>query len=425
MSFQAFKMIGGSGGGTLSDPQKATALFYCQQCRKNFINEEALQNHKWSSESFRCDGCRRTFCSLKKLRTHQRSTQHCYCKTCDHFFAAAESLKSHCAALHIDINDQKKKSAGATQGFHCCDCERDFVSEQALTQHCEMKVHTKKDPKTKSHPCSKCKRIFKSQKALQQHLASLAHKPLGDVKCVASSDCKGRFSSPSGLVQHLESGKCCSGMTRKKLNGLVQSNDVDRIISAGPQEKGLISSAPQNSDSNSDSDSDDGVPIYTPISSGSLTPALNPTVHDLLNTLLFENTSTDSLLSGLLAPQSSTELSDQAQTPTIASLFCPLCPPTRKAFVNTVALEMHLASPKHAPKAFHCPKNLFAPSTSAVSKKKNRAAVIMEFSTLSGLTQHLESGACRGGKGGLKAAMKLLEKRLTEIGFKHQSLLRI
>lgn len=86
---------------------------------------------------------------------------------------------------------------------------------------------------------------------------------------------------------------------------------------------------------------------------------------------------------------------------------------------------MHLVSAKHALKVFHCPENLFT-SPSAASKKKNSAATLSkQFSTLSGLTQHLESGACKGGKAGLKAAIKLLEERLTEIGFQHQGLLKI
>lgn len=455
----------------LLDHQIAKGHFYCQQCCKKFVNEDALRQHKSAGRSFRCDECEVTFCSKKKLESHQISSQHCYCAICNRLFIAAEALKQHIAALHTNmcstcgknfriaeflrqhqiatehrycsqckiffsdqqsleqhkrlgshlvsqgVQNQKKKSSGATPEFHCCDCDRDFVNEQALTQHCDMKIHN-----TETRQCPKCKRIFQSQKSLQQHLASLAHKPLSDIKCVASSDCKGRFSSPSGLVQHLESGMCCSGMTRKKLNELVQSNDVDRVISAGPQKKGLISSAPQDSDSDSDSDSNDGVPIYTPISSGSLTPGLRPTVYDMLNTLLSENTSSDSLLSGLLTPRSSIDFSDQSLIPTVSSLFCPLCPPTRKAFINIEALEMHLASPKHAPKSFHCPTNLFLPPYS-VGKKKNHTAAL--FSTLSGLTQHLESGACKGGKAGLKAAMKLLEQRLMDIGFQHQGLLKI
>lgn len=457
----------------LFDHQKATGHCHCQQCNQNFVHEEALQQHKSAARSLWCGDCGKIFCYDNNLRSHQLSCQQCYCKVCHRIFAAAESLKQHCDALHTNTcrtcgknfdyaevlrqhqianehcyckqckitfedeesmkqhkrsrnhlvnpgtQDQHKKSSENTPEFHCCDCDRSFISEQALEQHSHTKVK-----KTKSHPCPKCKRVFKSQGALENHLSSLAHKPLSDIKCVASSGCKARFSSPSGLVQHLESGNCCSGMTRKKLNGLVQSNDVDRVITAGPQGKDLISSAPHEFDSDSDSDSNEGVPIYTPISSGSRTPILKPTVHEMLNTFLAGNTSSHSL-SGLLTPRSSIDLSDGTVTPTITSLFCPLCPPTRKAFINTEALAMHLASPKHAPKDFHCPKDLLLPP-SAVSKKQNpAAAVIKQFSTLSGLTQHLESGACKGGKAGLKAAVKMLEKRLMEMGFPHQSLLKI
>ncbi|MCJ1427147.1 hypothetical protein MMC29_005050 [Sticta canariensis] len=432
-----------------------------------------MQQHKSAAGSFKCGSCRRIFCYENDLQSHQLSSQHCYCNFCNQFFDTAKNLKQHCDAVHTNIcrtcgkhfnyaevlrqhqmanehcyckrcktlledeesmkrhklskdhlvnlrpQNQHKKSSGDTPELHCCDCDRDFVSEQALKQHSHTTVR-----KTKSHPCPKCKRVFRSQSALEQHMASLAHKPLSDVKCVASSDCNCRFSSPSALIQHLEGGKCCSGMTREKLNELVRSNDVDRVISAGPQEKELISSAPHDSISDSDSDSNDGVPIYTPISTGSLTPILKPTIHEMLNTLLSENTFSESL-SGLLDPQSGIDLSDRTRIPTITSLFCPLCPPTRKAFISTEALAMHLASPKHAPKAFHCPKDLSLPPSAANEKQNPAAAPIKSFSTLSGMTQHLESGACKGGKAGLKAAVKLLEKRLLEIGFKHQGLLKI
>ncbi|MCJ1469089.1 hypothetical protein MMC07_007722 [Pseudocyphellaria aurata] len=402
----------------MSNQQNATKRSHCQQCGKNFINDGALQQHKSATQSIRCD-CGKPFCYRSHLQLHQVANEHRYCSPCKMFFKDEQSTKQHkYSKTHLDkTQDQKKKSSGKTSEFHCCDCEKDFASEQALDQHTHMKVHDK------THPCPKCKRIFQSKGALANHLASIFHKPLSDLKCPASAKCKGRFSSPSALVQHLESGTCGSGMTRKKLNELVQTNDVDRVISAGPREKDLISSAPQNPESDSDSDSDDGVPIYTPVSSGSLTPILKPKVHDMLNTLFSDNTSRDSLLSGLLTPRSSVDLPDGALISTVSSLFCPLCPPTQKAFVDTRALEMHLASPKHAPKAFHCPTNLFL-SPVAGKKGKSAAAVSKQFSTLSGLTQHLESGACKGGKAGLKAAVELLEKRLSEMGFKHQGLLK-
>jgi len=45
------------------------------------------------------------------------------------------------------------------------------------------------------------------------------------------------------------------------------------------------------------------------------------------------------------------------------------------------------------------------------------------FSTLSGLAQHLESGACEGGRATLHKAAEFIEDRLREIGMKKVKLL--
>lgn len=469
----------------LFDHQKSTGHCYCHQCDKNFVHEEALQQHKATGQhcskchcklcgmsfptkesleqhsaalhSSRCGVCEKVFRSPVVLQQHQIANEHCYCKPCALFFAKREGLQQHCAALHpltcgiccrkfakIDalraharstshslcqecgryfINpsalDQHQKSFHRSQ-FHCCDCDRDFVDELALNQHLHTKIHQK--PVT--YPCSKCKRSFKSKDALNQHLASLIHKPLSDIKCVASMQCKGRFSAPSAMIQHLESGACCSGLNRKKLNLLVQSNDVDRVISDGLGKRILLLPPRDNSDSDCDSesssDSCNGVPIFTPISSRAASPMLTPVSHGISNGFFSQNTSTNSLVPGLLTPRSSLDLSELKPSLAIRGLFCPLCPPKRKAFLNIAALEMHLASPKHAAKIFHCPSNLLAPT-----KTGKKADVLpARFSTLSGLTLHVESGACKGGKATLKAAIRLVEERLKDMGFQNPALLK-
>jgi hypothetical protein len=51
---------------------------------------------------------------------------------------------------------------------------------------------------------------------------------IDDMECVAHDSrhggCQRRFSSPSALLHHLESGACPSDMIRRKLNLLVQAN---------------------------------------------------------------------------------------------------------------------------------------------------------------------------------------------------------
>ncbi|KAL8770733.1 MAG: hypothetical protein Q9209_003600 [Squamulea sp. 1 TL-2023] len=101
-------------------------------------------------------------------------------------------------------------------------------------------------------------------------------------------------------------------------------------------------------------------------------------------------------------------------------VLCPLCPASSRGFRTMQALGNHLASPAHAPKIFHCPVDLVG----SEKKGKQPEALIKEFSTLSGLTQHVESGACEGGRKKLEGAMGFVQERLKELGFKDVRLLK-
>jgi hypothetical protein len=61
-------------------------------------------------------------------------------------------------------------------------------------------------------------------------------------------------------------------------------------------------------------------------------------------------------------------------------------------------------SAAHAPKIFRCPTALLQEVTSGIARKEK------SFSTLSGLLQHLESGACHG-KGTLRLVFKYVEEQ--------------
>lgn len=82
------------------------------------------------------------------------------------------------------------------------------------------------------------------------------------------------------------------------------------------------------------------------------------------------------------------------------------------------ALHEHAASAKHDPKLFHCPVDLM-PRGGGGSEKEVKA-----FSTLGGLTQHVESEACKGGKKMLETAMEFVQERLRELGFEGVRLLK-
>lgn len=96
---------------------------------------------------------------------------------------------------------------------------------------------------------------------------------------------------------------------------------------------------------------------------------------------------------------------------------CPLCP-HRPAFRSAAAFQAHVNSAAHAPHLFHCP--LLLAQELASDKKPVR---IKSFSTLSGLAQHLEAGACRGGLVSFRQTIKYVESQLSLLGFGHIRLL--
>jgi hypothetical protein len=97
------------------------------------------------------------------------------------------------------------------------------------------------------------------------------------------------------------------------------------------------------------------------------------------------------------------------------TLQCPLCPKKRNSFVNAQALQQHMDSPFHSAKVYHCPKKLSLSSSGKKGEKKEQGKY---FSTLAGLSQHLETGACKGGKRAFLQCIDLIQGRLDQLGFR-------
>lgn len=272
--------------------------------------------------------------------------------------------------------------------FRCCDCDKGFVNSLALRHHLRDKIHGVPKNVTKKKPhCGKCDRSFKNEKALQQHTDSVVHRPISNIGCLAGKfGCEARFTSPSAMIHHLECGSCPSGFDRELLNSAIIKHDVDHIITSRAAQD-LLSP--------------------TPSSFESLTPEC-------------WTPSTDTETGGALLTPSSGQLSAPSFFNTsmtvnlnkVTSLRCPLCPPGHRAFKTQQGLWSHIASPAHALKIFNCPLVILAPG----SKKKKGHKKTKHFSTLSGLAQHIEAGACRGGMSGLKATVVYLEEKLASMG---------
>ncbi len=291
--------------------------------------------------------------------------------------------------------------------FCCCDCDRDFVHEQALLQHLADKIHK---PRTKpkvsffrlfTWVCEQCGREFRDEKGLEQHGLSVIHKSLSNIKCIADRRCKKQFTSPDAWLHHLESGACPSKMTRDKLHSAVQSSDVNRLITEGSIQEYTALMGPAVSGTTSITES----VIFTPITDESFGGFRSPP-------------DTWELQSGMLTLNSGSsqpllEDSSLAMRPT-----CPLCPFGRKPFKSLEALRNHLSSPAHSPKVFHCPL-YFA----GLEDDRKVSQLMRYFSTLSGLMQHLESGACQGGRATFRKTVEYIEHNLGKTGLRKLRLL--
>ncbi len=108
-----------------------------------------------------------------------------------------------------------------------------------------------------------------------------------------------------------------------------------------------------------------------------------------------------------------TKLDSSSHNNTISqTLRCHLCGPNRKPFHSLRAYHAHMNSAAHAPKIFHCPLS-FMPKV-----KLHDISKIRYFSTLGGLTQHLESGRCEGGLEMYRKAISCVEEQLELLGLK-------
>ena len=110
----------------LYDEETGEPLPYCERCERVFVDDTALDQHTQNSgQHFFCKPCGREFVSRISLKQHwQNSSYHSstYCRRCELNFIDEEALHDH-------------KSSRTSQHFMCEPCDLDYHTSEDLRQH--------------------------------------------------------------------------------------------------------------------------------------------------------------------------------------------------------------------------------------------------------------------------------------------------
>lgn len=444
-------------------------------------HEAVLEVCPAPTKNYPCPTCRQCFTKKASRKAHQRENMHAYCNNCNAIFLKEGRYRLHmkfhhpdqaitilvatefrCCDCELDFTDEgaledhlrtdvhglkkedaekkwmermerkerkKKKKEMNKEGEEKKKKERIERRKEKEEKKKQEKKRRKEEEKKKvkdtkrerqekekkgkkqEQPeegnqqlkCEKCERTFKNQHAVEQHLKSVRHNPLSNIKCVADAKCKKRFNCPSAQLRHLESGACVSGMTKTKLNAAIAANDTEQIITLG----GGMAQWQKEEDSSATSTSQMRSPILTPTST-SFSDSYPP--------------------SGILTPTSTLSTNENFHSMLTLQLRnqngyqkCQLCPPSHTRTFKPSGLQDHLSSSVHAQVSkslplpvideisFRCP--------SALMVEGSGEKPIKQFLTLSGLAQHLESGACNGGKATFRRVVEYVQEEMKALGF--------
>jgi len=387
------------------DKCKLMGLHYCIPCKKPFFTKASLSNHELNIHPL-------VFCKICNINypletSHGISESHItackekglYCEECKKTFYTDGDMKTHIRTQH---------NSSRPSGFHCVNCNKSFPSNSQFLRHirggCVL-------TEVKSYACDPCGLSFQSHRELNQHFASNNHKT---IKCPGGDACDRRFKTLPAMIMHLESGACVSKLNRASIDALVRSRDIAGAVTikgipapaAAGQLTGVfdaqystINSVQQALTEKMDADTDvkdEFDDILTP----GLTLNSTPTPLSTAPTSI-----------GCFNP---TAKEFEPQLPFIQS--CPIC---GQKF-SSKGLQMHVASPVHATPAYHCPNDFLA--SIGLSEKDNHTEERV-FKSLSSLMQHIEAGACKGGKESWEKTMKFLEAALEGFGISGVKLL--
>ncbi|EKM51998.1 uncharacterized protein PHACADRAFT_150910 [Phanerochaete carnosa HHB-10118-sp] len=267
-----------------------------------------------------------------------------YCTRCDRQFRSTNAFKQHVE----------------TSSYHhyCEPCGRDFVTPVGLIQHfvqsprhfycqrCNEHFDAKEERslhrRTKHYYCPRCDAIFEFEVGLHEHNRQK------HFYCVS---CKRVFNSQSNLDAHMKSSLHTSPIiecTAPSCGRLfLNRGDLAKHWEAGTCSSGLDRAG------------------------------LNEAIIEADTRRMF--TDPDRLLTGSSGPSGRTARETQA-TKAVRGKHAYKCTLCNKTFKAKRGLDAHLSSPAHAERIYRCP-----PRADGCDS---------EFTTLSALMQHAESGRC-------------------------------
>ncbi|KAL2834791.1 hypothetical protein BJY01DRAFT_259377 [Aspergillus pseudoustus] len=202
---------------------------------------------EWNGEDYRCTLCDRYFNSRTALFSRCRYTsQHDWCERCTRVFRSPAAKQAHikaawchniCQVCDADLETPTERMNHIkTVHYYCQPCSRTFAQAETFQKH-NVDVH---------HMCVHCKQSFKNENNLRMHKQK--HLPR-NLFCYGT-DCCYAFKSFSGMLIHIESGNCMSGIDEEDLDVAVAvfcaNNDYTLSCTPGYRYECMACFAPFN-----------------------------------------------------------------------------------------------------------------------------------------------------------------------------------
>ena len=428
--------------------------FECTDCQRSFSSDQALDHHLTS------DGHAKVIAlaalaeaefqaaAIKKAQLEEANLR---CEACDREFVNLQALRQHKQSLkHKPLSELKCPLSNK--------CTATFSSPSALLFHLESggcksgMTRNKLNALVYQHDSDR--HITSTAHANRIHITAVSEASHASIAPGSSASNRARsvsidssrtsigITTPAGS----EAGSTVSpeefmkarrrnvyeelGSEAKSAKVSAASDSSNSLIgngvvvtpAASTTDSGTVIYTPSASDTSSTLDSD-GV-ILTPSASATskarityassasgfsdggviLTPSASVSNSNALSDWSFLNSSP------IMTPGSASIDGSSVDTITFDSASqrwpCQTCDAT---FRKKKDLVQHMDSVIHAPKIFHCPTDL--PGLPGSSKRT------VHFKTLSGLAQHVEAGSCKGGKNALGFIVGLFEEQIqTKLG---------